>query len=335
MSLSLQKVPAPANDDFAHASTVGGLPYSDNPDLTGATIEPAEPSPSCGYSPQATAWYAFTPSTSATYIVGTSSASFYPELAVYTGSALGSLSEMNCRFNAPATFKATAGSTYYIQLSNALGAGSRIYLFVDIAPDPVSSFFFSPPDPSTLDTVQFYDQSADPAQVGLSSEVWNFGDGTTATNPGCCPTHHYSADGTYKVKLSVTTADGRTASASQDVVVRTHDVAIDKVHVPEAASVGQTRSITVGLTNRRYPESVQVQLLKSVSGGGWQQVGVLTQSVPVRGANRTTNFDFSYTFAPEDKVLGKVTFQAIATIQSARDAIPTDNTVTPPPTTVH
>jgi hypothetical protein len=46
----------------------------------------------------------------------------------------------------------------------------------------------------------------------------------------------------------------------------------------------------------------------------------------VRGANRTSNFSFSYTFAPEDAVLGKVTFQAVAEIQGAHDAIPTDNT---------
>jgi hypothetical protein len=145
-------------------------------------------------------------------------------------------------------------------------------------------------------------------------------DGTTTTNPGCCQTHHYSVDGTYKVKLTVTTTDGRTASTSQDVLV-THDVTIVKLTVPQTAKVGQTRTITVGLTNSRYAETAQVQLLKSVNGGGWQQVGTLTQYVPVRGANRTTNFDFNYTFAPEDGQLGKVTFQAVATVQGARDAI--------------
>ena len=66
-----------------------------------------------------------------------------------------------------------------------------------------------------------------------------------------------------------------------------------------------------------------------------QQVGALTQYLPVRGGNRTTSFSFSYTFAPEDATLGKISFQAVATVQSARDAIPTDNTFISLPTTVH
>jgi PKD repeat protein len=334
LNLSVEAIPPPGNDDFANAASVSSIPYSDSPDLTGATLQSDEPMPSCGYSPQSTVWYAFTPASSGSYIVGTSTASFYPELAVYAGSALPTLSEVSCRFNGPAVFKATGGTTYYIQLSNALGSGSGISLFVDVAPNPTSSFFFSPSDPSTFDTVQFYDQSSDPAQVGLSSEVWDFGDGTTAANPGCCPAHRYSADGAYKVTLTVTTSDGRTASTSQDVVVKTHDVTIAKVLAPQTAHIGQTRSITVGLTNSRYPETVQVQLLKSVNGGGWQQVGALTQYVPVRGTNRTTNFDFNYTFAPEDAVPGKVSFQAVVTIQGVRDAIPTDNTFISTPTKV-
>jgi hypothetical protein len=56
--------------------------------------------------------------------------------------------------------------------------------------------------------------------------------------------------------------------------------------------------------------------------------------VPVRGGNRTTNFAFNYTFTPEDAQLGKVSFQAVAAIQGARDAIPADNTFVSLPTRV-
>jgi hypothetical protein len=41
-----------------------------------------------------------------------------------------------------------------------------------------------------------------------------------------------------------------------------------------------------------------------------------------------------YTFIPQDATLGKVTFQAVATILTARDAQPADNTAIAPPTTV-
>ena len=92
----------------------------------------------------------------------------------------------------------------------------------------------------------------------------------------------------------------------------------------------------VGVGDLRYPEMVQVQLLKSTTSSccTFQQIGTLTQSVPVRSANRTTSFSFNYTFTSDDAAAGKVTFEAIATILSARDAIPGDNTVIALPTKV-
>jgi PKD repeat protein len=231
-------------------------------------------------------------------------------------------------------FQATAGVTYYIQ---AFGSWDNapdfpLSLQLDVTPPPVASFFFEPFDPSVFDTVQFFDQSSDPAQVGIQSEAWNFGDGTTGT--GSSPAHQYAADGDYTTKLTVTTTDGRTASTSQVVHVRTHDVAITKFTVPTSASAGQTRSITVGISDKRYPETVQVQLLKSNGQGGFDQVGTLTQQVPVTTGNRTTPFAFSYTFTSSDAAVGKATFEAIATIQGARDALPADNTAIAS-TTVH
>ena len=165
-------------------------------------------------------------------------------------------------------------------------------------PDPVPGFGHDPADPSTFDTIQFSDFSYDPGGVGIASESWSFGDGGSAE--GCCPQHQYAVEGDYDVTLEIATFDGRTASITQTVHVQTHDVTIAKVAVPQTAKAGQTRSITVGLTNSRYPETVQVQLLKSVAGGGWQEVGLLTQYVPIPGGNRTTNFTVNYTFRPED-----------------------------------
>jgi PKD repeat protein len=171
--------------------------------------------------------------------------------------------------------------------------------------------------------------------VGFQSEAWSFGDGTTAN--GCCPTHRYAADGDYTVKLTVTTFDGRTASASQVVHVRTHDVAITRFAVPVTANVGQTRMITVGISDSHYPETVQVQLYKSVPGpyNNFQLVGTLTQSITVLPGGRTTTFSFNYTFTADDAVAGKVTFEAVATIIGARDAQPADNTAISPPTKVN
>jgi len=335
LALSVQFVPPPANDDFANATPITAVPFSDSVDTTAATVEPNEPNPSCGYGPSAaTVWYGFTPSASGSYTASTPGS--YAEVAADTGSSLGGLTEVGCRaFGSPLTFHATAGATYYIQVQGMFGNRGTINFHLDVAPAPAPGFFFSPGDPSIFDNLQFYDQSSDPGGNSFSSEVWDFGDGRTASNPGCCPSHRYSADGTYTVRLTVTTTDGRTASVSHEVVVKTQDVAIAKVIVPQSASVGQTRTLTVGLTNSRYPETVQVQLQKSVAGGGWQQVGVLTQYVPVLGPNRTTNFGFNYTFTSDDAQLGKINFEAVAITQGARDAVPSDNTFVSLPTKVN
>jgi len=167
--------------------------------------------------------------------------------------------------------------------------------------------------------------------VSFQSQAWEFGDGAASTD--WSPTHRYATDGDYTVQLTVTTLDGRTASTSQVVHVKTHDVAIIKLLAPQAAKAGQTRQIVVGINSKRYPETVEVRLSKSVPGG-FQEIGYLTQYVPVRPGNRTTDFNFSYTFTNDDASIGKVTFKAVATIRDARDALPADNEAIASPTKV-
>ncbi len=106
------------------------------------------------------------------------------------------------------------------------------------------------------------------------------------------------------VKLTVTTFDGRTAATSQVVRVSTHDVAITKLAVPASAN----------------------------SQGGFDQIGTLTQSISVQTGKSTVTFAFSCTFTVADKAIGKVTFEAIATVLDARDALPADNTAIAPTT---
>jgi PKD repeat protein len=90
------------------------------------------------------------------------------------------------------------------------------------APTPVADFCFSPPDPSIGESVQFIDRSYDPADAGIATIVWDLGDGAIAI--GSSPSHRYAADGEYRATLTVTSADGRSASIAQIVSVRTHGV---------------------------------------------------------------------------------------------------------------
>jgi PKD repeat protein len=62
--------------------------------------------------------------------------------------------------------------------------------------------------------VTFTDLSHDPDEGGaIVSWAWDFGDGTSSTEAD--PTHSYAAPGVYNVSLTVTDADGETASHSQ------------------------------------------------------------------------------------------------------------------------
>lgn len=194
--------------------------------------------------------------------------------------------------------------------------------------DPVASFAFSPSDPSIVDVVQFTDTSSE--QTAIQSWAWDFGDGATSAAPS--PNHQYAADGDYTVHLTVAYAGG-TSQSTQVVQVRSHDVAVTKLMAPKSANTGQTRSIAVGIGNRRYSETVQVELYKSVPGG-YLLVGTLTQTVPAASGNRTTDFKFAYTFVAADASAGTVTFKAVATIQGARDCVSVDNLVIASPTKV-
>jgi PKD repeat protein len=324
-SQTTYQVPPPANDDFAPASPAASLPFSTTVDLRAATTEAAEPMPSC-VGLHHTVWYSFTPTTTETLRAIVVDAG--TGVGVYTGTSLTNLSQVGCSYALqPALLRAQANTTYYFQVG-AWCCGLRPVTFqLTVAPNPVAGFFYAPTDPSIYDTVQFQDTSSHPAG-GTISSLWSFGDGSTAT--GCCPTHRYARDGDYTVGLTVTTADGRSAATSQVVPVRTHDVAVVQIAVPNTARVGQTIAVNVYLRNTHYPEAVRVDLSRS-SPDGFQQVGWLTQQVPVRPpSGNTTRFAFSYTISQADQNAGRVSFRALATLLDHRDARRDDNELTSP-----
>jgi hypothetical protein len=332
LHFNLEQVLPPANDNFANATPVGGLPFSSSVDATTATLEAGEPVPSCAqwYGPSGTIWYAFTPSTTQSLTAYASGSN--PFEAAYTGASLGNLQQVACReWGGPMTFRAEAGVTYYFQVGNLYNQTSGLNFSLDVTPPPYVSFYYWPGDPTEYDTVGFNANCYDPIGMGIEKQLWDLGDGTTAE--GCCPNHRYARDGDYTAALTCTTPDGRSGTSTQTIAVRTHDVAITRLTAPQSASVGQTRSIAVNVNSKRYVENIQVQLFKSVPGG-YQLVGTLNQQVPVRPSNRTTAFAFSYTFTKDDAVMGKVTFRATASIMDARDALPADNEAIAPPTKV-
>jgi hypothetical protein len=59
-------IPPPANDDFVNAARITAPPFQITQEMTAATLEPGEPTPSCSLgSPLAgSVWYSFTPTSS-------------------------------------------------------------------------------------------------------------------------------------------------------------------------------------------------------------------------------------------------------------------------------
>lgn len=85
----MSQIPTPVNDDFANATAIGLLPFSDTQDLSAASTEPGEPAATC-FGSGNSEWYSFTPATTQS-VMATSS--YGAGIAVYTGNSLSGLPE--------------------------------------------------------------------------------------------------------------------------------------------------------------------------------------------------------------------------------------------------
>jgi len=231
IQINLEQVPPVANDDFANAVSVGALPFSDTRDTSTATSALDDPVDCYN---NGSVWYQFTPSgnTTITAMANTFGSDYDTTLAVYTGSrgALelipGGCNDDFSSLQSRVVFNATGGTTYYFMVgfccgNGGTGGGNLIFSVEEYVPvSPQASFSFDPSEPSTTDTIQFYDGSYDPENIGIETWEWDFGDGSPLSTDQY-PTHLYSTDGDYDVTLTVTTFDGRSASTTQTVQVRT------------------------------------------------------------------------------------------------------------------
>jgi hypothetical protein len=332
----------PENDSFASATQIDQLPFYYEGNNQFASVQAQEPVPSCLLwgEPNHTVWFKFMPTLNGVLVLPAPQGYSNQFRSVYEGTSLGQLSELGCRFypyyNYPLNIQVQAGKTYYFQLGTISIWEYGTYQFsLDWAPPPVADFSVSPAyvNPSIYTVVWFNDYSYDPADIGIVTYEWDFGDGATAA--GRIVSHRYTQDGDYTARLRVETYDGRIATATKTISVRTHDVAITKFLVPKSARPGQTRQIVIGLRNHNYPEEVFVTLWRSDTSG-FYSIESKYQLVPVRNGNRTTDFTFDYTFTDQDAILGKISFRATAFILHSRiDAQPGDNEAISMPTKIN
>jgi cytochrome c len=69
-------------------------------------------------------------------------------------------------------------------------------------------------------TVGFIPEIHDPGQSEIVSYKWNFGDGHVATTPPLITYNTYTTAGTFLASLTITTADGRSATGFASVTVK-------------------------------------------------------------------------------------------------------------------
>lgn len=322
----------PTHDAFAGAAPLSAVPATAEAELAEATAEPGEPDPSCSsHSGAPSAWFAFTAPRTESITLQRTSYDYGTVVAVHTGDALGALTEVYCEAYDRGVLAVTAGQTYRIQLVNQWPEAITTRLALAVAPDLGTQIGRSLSDPSTLDTVEFFQYPSDTVGAEITGVEWDFGDGTTSADPQT--RHRYTADGDYVVRVTITSADGRTATATQAVPVWTHDVRVAAFTKPSAGRVGQTKPVEVAVGNHRISEDVTVVLYR---GGpdGFVEVARATQYVPKR-PNRTVAFPFNYTFGPADAAAGRITFRTVISLaEGVRDARLADNEAIAPATTV-
>jgi len=171
----------PVNDDFANATVISSLPFSDTVDNSEATSEGAEPQV-CAFATQ-TVWYSFTPSSDMVLradMAGSSTSATNINVYAQTGSGLAGLNFIGCgSFGSPVQFTANAGTTYYLQAETFAGNIGSLQVNLGVPPPPpfdditnarviAGLAFLSDSSDSSLATTD----TKDPSCFGRGHTVW-------------------------------------------------------------------------------------------------------------------------------------------------------------------
>ena len=129
----------PANNCFSTATAMAAGGQTITQSTTGATLETGEPRPCASIG--GTVWFTWTPSASGTATFETAGSNFDTALAVYTGSTLTGLTNLNCNddisgsdLDSRIVRTVTAGTTYRIQAGGYNGATGSTLVMRVIAP---------------------------------------------------------------------------------------------------------------------------------------------------------------------------------------------------------
>jgi hypothetical protein len=165
----------PANDDFKKATRITTPRFTDSIDTSKATAARDDPT-DCGPTSNSV-WYVLTAQTPMFVAMGTLGSSYFPNVAVYTGTQ-GHLTRVACDAGG-ASFQAVAGTTYHVMVTSPLGGGGSLVLSVIAHVPPPNDDFSNAtvmaglPFTDTVDTDAASAAPDDPTNcAGTVRSVW-------------------------------------------------------------------------------------------------------------------------------------------------------------------
>jgi hypothetical protein len=170
----------PANDDFADATVINELPFSDAVSTAEATEEPEDSLPGCIFSNSV--WYAFTPTTNTKVIASAEASDYEVVLGVFTGTRDALTPVHPACFMARYAMSLTADTTYYFVASrtNDIDLGNLVF-DLRIADSPPNDDFENATQVtqlpfsdsiSTSEATVAADEPFDPGCGGSLASVW-------------------------------------------------------------------------------------------------------------------------------------------------------------------
>jgi PKD repeat protein len=124
----------------------------------------------------------------------------------------------------PHTYTSPATYTVTLTITNSAGVKSRTQQQIDVvAEPPQASFTIDPTGASIGQAVSFTASATDP-HANITTYVWDFGDGSPATEDDSSATtdstsHTYAQSGTYTVTLTVSADNGTSATVTRQLTV--------------------------------------------------------------------------------------------------------------------
>jgi len=232
--LNLDFVPAvvgPTNDDFADRVVLTGNQVTASGTNIDATGETGEPNHAGLSNPIASIWYEYTPNSDGDLVINTFGSNFDTTLAVYTGSSVGTLSQVVANDDTSGVQSevglfADGGTTYYIAVDgfgSAEGAVALNLQFVPVVVNPGNDHFA---DRDLLSgnslTVNSNNEDAtgetgEPNHAGISSPLNSLWWEWTASGPGELTVNTFGSN--YDTSLAVYTGStlaGLSTVASND-----------------------------------------------------------------------------------------------------------------------